>query len=209
MRSPYSVHPAVAYQQTIVANLKAHTGRSLQEWMEWAGREGPQDRKSLPAWLKERGLGSTSAALVVERAFPSLDRHAFNEDTPEGYLAAAEAYVEAMFSGKKAALRPLYDTLLEVGLDLGADMKACPCKTIVPLYRNHVIAELKPSTQTRLDLGLALGDPALLKDDSGRLVDTGGFKKKDRITCRIEIKSLKDIDLEVERWLKAAYDRDA
>ncbi|HJW09641.1 MAG TPA: DUF5655 domain-containing protein [Holophagaceae bacterium] len=207
-RSPYSVHPAVAYQQAIIANLKAKTGRSLAEWLALAEAKGPKDRKKLSAWLKERGLGGTQAGIVSERLLPSVERHAFLEDTEEGYLQAAEAYVDAMFSGKKAHLRPLYDTLLEIALDLGDDMRACPCKTIVPLYREHVVAEIRPSTLTRVDLGLALGDPALVRDDSDRLIDTGGFEKKDRITHRIEIRSLKEIDFEVETWLKAAYERD-
>jgi hypothetical protein len=54
-------------------------------------------------------------------------------------------------------------------------------------------------------MGFALGDlPA-----GGRLIDTGGFAKKDRITHRIAITSLDDIDDEVKHWLKVAYDRDA
>jgi Domain of unknown function (DUF5655) len=51
----------------------------------------------------------------------------------------------------------IYETLLKVGLGVGADAKACPCKTIVPLYREHVFAEIKPATNSRIDLGLALG----------------------------------------------------
>jgi hypothetical protein len=43
----------------------------------------------------------------------------------------------------------------------------------------------------------------------GRLIDTGGFAKKDRITHRIPLESPKDIDDEVKHWLKVAYDRDA
>ncbi len=207
-RTPYSVHPAVAYTQAIIANLKAKTGRDLEAWLGFAAKEGPKEGKALTSWLKKQGLGGTQAGIVAERAAPGA-RHAFLEDTPEGYLRAAEAYVEAMFEGRKAHLRPLYDTLLELGLDLGPDMKACPCKTIVPLYRERVVAQLKPTTLTRLDLGLALGDPAMVKDDSGRLVDTGGFANKDRITHRIEIKAMKDIDLEVETWLRRAYERDA
>jgi hypothetical protein len=70
---------------------------------------------------------------------------------------------------------------------------------------NHVFAQIKPTTRTRIDLGLALGDtPA-----TGRLIDTGGFEKKDRITHRIPITSPAEIDDEVKRWLKTAYDRDA
>ena len=110
-----------------------------------------------------------------------------------------------MFSGGKAKLKPLYDALLKLGLKTGKDAKACPCQTIVPLYRNHVFAQIKPTTQTRIDMGFALGDlPA-----GGRLIDTGSYAKKDRITHRIPITSIADIDDEVKHWLKIAYDRDA
>ena len=121
------------------------------------------------------------------------------------YLQAAEGYVEEMFAGGKAGLRPLYDELLQLCLKLAKDVKACPCKTIVPLYRKHVFAELKPSTQTRLDLGLALGETPF----GGRLIDTGGRSKKNRITHRIAVSRPEDIDDELKRWLKKAYDRDA
>src|SRR5687768_12753823 len=109
-----------------------------------------------------------------------------------------------MFSGGKAALRPLYDKLLKLSLKTGKEAKACPCQTIVPLYRNHVFAQIKPATQTRIDMGFALGD----MKPKGRLIDTGGFAKKDRITHRIPITSLADIDDEVRHWLKVVYDRD-
>jgi hypothetical protein len=110
-----------------------------------------------------------------------------------------------MFAGGKAPLRPVYDELLALGLSLGPDVKACPAKTIVPLYRNHVFAQIKPAARTRIDLGFALKDTPV----TGRLIDTGGFAKKDRITHRISIASLADIDDEVRRWLKVAYDMDA
>ena len=60
------------------------------------------------------------------------------------------------------------------------------------------------STNTRIDLGLALGNMKTPK----RLIDTGGYEKKDRITRRIEMKSKGDIDGEVNKWLKKAYEMD-
>jgi hypothetical protein len=203
-RSLYSVHPGVATMQKWVAELKDKTGRSLREWISLVKESGPPDEKSCRAWLKEQHrLGTNTAWWIAERAFPKDDKGA--EDDPEAYLAAAHEYVEAMFSGPKASLRPIYDELLTLALRVGPEAKACPCKTIVPLYRNHVFAQIKPTTRTRIDLGFALGDaPA-----TGRLIDTGGFLKKDRITHRIPIESSEDIDDEVKRWLKAAYDRDA
>ena len=110
-----------------------------------------------------------------------------------------------MFSGPKAGLRPIYDELLRLGLSMGDDVKACPCQTIVPLYRKHVFAQIKPTTRTRIDLGFALGS----RKAEGRLIDTGGFAKKDRITHRIPIGSTSEIDGEVKRWLRVAYDDDA
>jgi hypothetical protein len=41
-----------------------------------------------------------------------------------------------------------------------------------------------------------------------RIVDTGGLAKKDRITHRIEIRATAQIDGEVKKWLKTAYDLD-
>ena len=123
----------------------------------------------------------------------------------KAYLAEADKQVREMFAGGKAGLKPLYDALLKLGLSIGPDAKACPCKTIVPLYRNHVFAQIKPTTQTRIDLGLALGNTKAPK----RLIDTGGYAKKDRITHRIEITKVSDIDADVKKWLKTAYDRDA
>jgi hypothetical protein len=103
------------------------------------------------------------------------------------------------------ALRPICEALLDLGLAVGPDAKACPGETIVPLYRNHVFAQIKPTTKTRIDLGLALKDaPA-----TGRLIDTGGFAKKDRITHRFAITALSEIDDEVRRWLERAYEMDA
>ena len=87
---------------------------------------------------------------------------------PDQYLESAERYIEEMFSGGKAKLRPLYDALLKLGLKIGKEAKACPCQTIVPLYRKHVFAQIKPTTQTRIDMGFALGD----MKPTGRLIDT-------------------------------------
>jgi hypothetical protein len=201
-KSIYSVHPGVLMTQKWIGELKQKTGRSLEEWLKHIKKDGPADEKERREWLKEKyGLGTNTAWWLAERSVGK------GEETgdPDLYLESAERDVEKMFSGGKAQLRPLYDKLLKLGLKTGKDAKACPCQTIVPLYRNHVFAQIKPTTQTRIDMGFALGD----MKPTGRLIDTGGFGRKDRITHRIPITSLDDIDDEVKHWLKVAYDRDA
>ncbi|WP_243384558.1 DUF5655 domain-containing protein [Geothrix alkalitolerans] len=206
---PYDLHPSVAYIQAILANLERNSGRDLAAWVALAREEAPSDLKGCSAWLRARGLGGTQAGLVAQRACAAPGQatsHAF-DDTPEGYLAAAPRYVEAQYAGKKAALRPLFEAIVLRARGLGSDVKVCPCQTIVPFYRHHVFAEVKPFA-SRLDLGLALGDPATVGDPSGRLKDTGGFRRKDRITHKLEITTEADLD-GVLPWLRHAYERDA
>ena len=201
-RSIYGVHPGVLMTQKWIADLKQKTGRTFDEWIKFIKKEGPPTEAARRDWLKDQHqMGTNSAGWLAER---SVGKGEETSD-PDAYLKAAEKYVDEMFAGKKEHLKPLYDALLKLGLSMGNDTKACPGRTIVPLYRKHVFAQIKPTTQTRIDFGLALGDT---KKTPKRLIDTGGFAKKDRITHRFEITSLKDIDDEVKKWLKTAYDRD-
>ena len=151
--------------------------------------------------MKEKHkLGTNSAWWIAERA----DGKGSEEDTPKSYLAIAPKYVDEQYSGKKESLRPIYERLLILAASLGPDVKACPGKTIVSLYRRHVFAQIKATTNTRVGLGLAL------TNYSGKLakhvVDTSALTKKDRITLRIELKTPSEIDDEAKKWLKIAYE---
>ncbi len=195
------MHPGVLMAQSIITGMKEKTGRSLEDWLEVVGSEGPPTEKERREWLKAKhGLGTNYAGCIAEISVGKGELY-----SAEGYLRMAGQYVEDLFAGPKAGLRPVYEALLAAGLKLGKDVRVCPCQTFVPLYRNHVFAQIKPTTRTRIDLGLALKDTKTPK----RLIDTGGFAKKDRITRRIEIASVDEIDEDVRRWLKAAYEMDA
>ena len=199
----YDVHPSVAMVQKGLAELKEKTGRSLEEWVSLVQKEAPTGVKARISWLKTKHkLGTSSANCGTERAECKVGEL----DTPETFLIAAVRYVEEQYAGPKEKLRPIYDELLTLGKSLGDDVKACPCKTIVPLYHAHVFAQIKPTTNSRIDLGFALAHykGKLPK----RLIDTGGLAKKDRITHRMEITDVGQIDGEVKKWLKTAYDLD-
>lgn len=202
--SLYGVHPGVARVQKWLAELRDSSGRTVDEWVALVKKEGPKEETARRAWLKTKHkLGMNSAWWIAERA----EGKGGAEDSPEAYLKIAPVYVEEQYAGAKQKLRAIYDELLALGKSLGDDVKACPCKTMVPLYRGHVFAQIKPTTNSRIDLGFALAQHKgkLPK----RLIDTGGLAKKDRITHRIEITSAEQIDAEVKKWLKTAYDLDA
>jgi hypothetical protein len=201
--SLYGVTPGVAMVQKWIAGLKEKTGRSLEEWVAFIQKSGPKDEKAREAWLKTKHkLGTNYARFLAERAAG----RGGEEDSPEIYLKTAVQYVEEQYSGPKAKLRPIYDELLKLGKSMGSDAMACPCKTIVPFYRSHVFAQIKPATNSRIDMGFAL---AKYKGKlPKRLVDTGGLAKKDRITHRIELTNVGEIDEEVKKWMRTAYELD-
>ena len=144
-KSIYSVHPGVVMTQKWLAELKQKSGRTLEEWLKLIKKDGPAEQKARRDWLREKhGLNTMIATYLAER---STGKGAQMED-PDLYLQSAERDVDKMFAGGKAHLRPVYDALLKLGLKTGKEAKACPCTTIVPLYRKHVFAQIKPATQT-------------------------------------------------------------
>lgn len=204
LKVTYSVHPGVSMVQKWIEGLPGKTGRTLEQWIAFINKSGPKDEKACRAWLKDKhGIGTNTAWWLAERVH-SKDM-GLNEEDPEVYLANAARHVDEMYAGVRSAMRRIHDALIKLGLSMGGDVRVCPCKTIVPLYRNHVFAQIRPATNSRIDFGLALKDTKA----TGRLIDTGGFAKKDRISHRFAIASLDDINDDVRRWLKRAYDMDA
>lgn len=187
--------------QAIVRNLPEKTRRSLDEWIRLVKESGMQNEKERRAWLKtEHKLGGKTLSLILDRA----EGKGAELANPEACLKPAPRLVDALYSGPKAGLRPVHDALIQIGRALGPDVMVSPTKTMVPLYRKNVFAQIKPTTQSRIDLGPALKN--VKRSLSSRLIDTGGLGKGDRITHRIAISSIDEIDEEVKEWLKIAYD---
>jgi hypothetical protein len=197
----YDEHKSVRLVKHIIDGLKKKTGRSLEEWVQLTNKSGPKTEKERSAWLKKKhGLGTNYAMWIAARSLGKDDE----DGNADEYLQHAQDYVQQMFAGPKEHLRVIYDAILQYALTMGSDIRVSPCKTIVPIYRQHVIAQIKPTTRTRIDLGLALKNAKVPK----RLINTGGFEKKDRITHRIELTQLADFDAEAKRWMKVAYEGD-
>lgn len=194
--SVYSLHPSFVLEETSLANLTERTGKGLNQWIALLKKNGPVDLKEARDWLKNQRPAITTNYQwwITERAM--------GKGSPDQY--DPDAYVDAMFE-KKPGIRPLYEALLNEVFKLGSDIKVCPCQTMVPVFRNHVFAQFKPSTKTRLDLGFCLRG---LTDLPARLIDTGGLAKGDRITHRIAIARLSDIDAEADYCMNKTYHLD-
>lgn len=110
----------------------------------------------------------TTAPFRAYSPHPSLAREAALEVNLMSRTSRSVDDWIALIRAQKAARRPRNPTLA------GHNTR---------LYRRRVFAQIRASTRSRVDLGLALGDlPA-----GGRLLSTGGFEKGDRITHRVAV----------------------
>jgi hypothetical protein len=173
---------------SMIANLEAKTGKSLDHWLALARTSVQAKHGGLVSWLKaEHGLGHGYANLVAHKTFAS-----------DAGSSDDAALMEAMFAGPKAAIKPAYDRVAAIvsGLE-GAQF--APKKGYVSFRRNKQFGLAQPSTKDRLDLGLNLKGV----EPSGRLEASGSWNSM--VTHRVRIASADEIDTEVEGWIKQAW----
>ncbi|MDP2763505.1 MAG: DUF4287 domain-containing protein [Brevundimonas sp.] len=173
---------------SMIANLEARTGKSLDDWLALARASGQAKHGALVSWLKSaHGLTHGYANLVAHKTFAS----------DAGSSGEAEL-MEAMFAGPKAAMKPAFDKVAAIvsGLE-GAQF--APKKGYVSFRRNKQFGLAQPSTRDRLDLGLTLKGV----EPSGRLEASGSWNAM--VTHRVRIASADEIDAEVEGWIRQAW----
>ena len=108
--------------------------------------------------------------------------------------------VDGQYGGAKAELRPIYDSILQRVRKFGADVEIAPKKAYVSLRRGKQFAIVRPSTRTRVDVGINLkGEPA-----TERLEAAGSFNAM--VSHRVRLSGAKEVDRELVGWLKRAYD---
>jgi hypothetical protein len=190
-KSKYSPHPMLQKEDDDKERLRSATGKSFDQWVALARAKGPAAQRACREWLqKEHGVASRDAWWIASMA-TTKDGATYDEP---------EALVDALYSGAKAELRPLHEKVVDAALAQGGDVIATSCKTMVPIYRKHVFAELRP-VDGAVEVGLALGDVAA----KGRLLPSDGRQPGDRLTHRVLVRSAKDVDAELSGWLAQAY----
>ena len=175
----------------MVANFMEKTGKTLAQWLKIAAASKLDKHGKIVSHLKsEHGLTHGYANLVAHELLQSASTGKAGGDL-----------VAAQYSGKKEDLRPIYDKLLDMTRKLGKDVEISPKNAYVSLRRSKQFALIQPSTATRVDLGLNMkGTPT-----TARLEASGSFNSM--VSHRVRLTRPKDMNAELGRWLKEAYDR--
>jgi hypothetical protein len=162
------------------------TGRDLPSWNARVLAEGPGDEAGLRAWLAEQGVTGYSANLLVRERF----------GYPDWFTASAEELIGGQYADR-AALRPIFDALIEAASALGAVVQAR--KTYVSLLTpRRTFARIQATTRTRVDLALRL-DPGLV---GGRLQPS---KIHEHTPVQLSFTRAEEVDEEAAAWLARAW----
>ncbi len=184
MKSPQELKAAM------IAGLPEKTGKSLAEWLVLLRARKLSKHKEMVNLLKTKhGITHGFANMIALQAL-NADSHT-ESDT--------DSLVESQYAGAKAALRPMYDAILEAVKKFGSDVQVSPKKAYVSLRRNKQFAIVQPSSATRLDVGINLKNTP----PKERLEPSGSFNAM--LSHRVRISKLADVDKEFIGWLKAAY----
>ncbi|HRQ40926.1 MAG TPA: DUF5655 domain-containing protein [Chloroflexota bacterium] len=176
--------------QTMIQNLQAKTGKSLEEWVTISRSWGLRKHREILNRLKdEHGLTYGYANLV---AIKTLEQ----DDEPK----EADDLVAAQYAGAKAGLRPVYEALITAVTQFGPDVELAPKKAYVSLRRKKQFGIIQPSTASRVDVGINLKDIP----PTERLEQSGSFNSM--VSHRVRLSRVDDVNDELIGWLRQAYD---
>ncbi|MEU5847019.1 DUF5655 domain-containing protein [Saccharopolyspora shandongensis] len=168
--------------------LEQRTGADLAEWKERVAASGTTSEPRLRAWLGEQGVGGYSQDLLVYETY----------GYPEFMRTDPAELIDEQFADRQA-LRPVFDELLEAVVDLGV-VTIQARKTYVSLVSpKRTFAIVKPSTKSRLDIGLHLPG----RQPAGRLLPAKSLPKGN---VRIALTAESGVDDEVVALLRECYE---
>jgi hypothetical protein len=178
--------------QAQLDNIQTKTGMSLKELSSFVKKSGLSKHGEIRRMLMAKlGLSYGDANSLVHAVFKS-------DGTRSAEGKSTDAVLDEIYSGAKAAFRPIHEALLEQINKFG-DFEIVPKKGYVSLRRRKQFAMIGPKTNTRFEVGINAKD----------------FKKNARLReqpkgsmCNyiVNLTDAKDVDPEMIAWLKSAFE---
>ena len=175
-------------RETWIRVLEESTGEGVDIWNRRIEQERFRDEQNLRAWLTQQGVTGYPQSLLV------MERFGY----PDFLVASADQLIEGQYTDRPQ-LRPIFDAIINAVSELhGVTIQVR--KTYVSLVSpRRTFARIQPTTKTRLDLGLRLAG----QKPEGRLQPS---TIHETMKLQISLTSVEQVDAEVLRWLRQAYD---
>lgn len=173
-------------RQMWVRVLENNTGKGVEEWMRRIATARVTSESGLRAWLSKQGVTGYAQQLLI------MERFGY----PDYLVASAAELIDRQYAGRPE-LRAIYDKVLASTRDFGA-VAVQARKTFVSLVTpRRTFARVVPRAK-RVELGLRLDG----QRPTGRLESS---TIHETMRLQIGLESRADVDEEVTRWLRRAY----
>lgn len=175
---------------SVEASLERDTGKSLAQWAKIAKTCPETTPGKRTRWLREHyGLGVNRIAHILSAAFPDGP----NWDEPDALLDQL---------WKEPAGRKIYEAVAKLVRNAFPEAIIGPRKTFVSFSRKIQFAAIIPAKGGTAELGLPLPLGA-----SERLTPMKKRPWAEKHTTLLVLSSPKDVDAEVKRLLKLAWEK--
>ena len=184
---------------TQLRNIQGKTGKTIAELHAAVAAAGLDKHAEKRSWLMTQfqlGYGDANALLTVQGQ--SYATVLANLDVALPAPAGDSDALASIYTGAKAPLRALHDAVIGL-VDTFGHYEQAPKKTYVSLRRKKQFAMVGPATKDLIEIGLNVRD--LPPHQRLKAVPPGGM-------CQYTLRlgSDDEIDADLRRWLKAAYD---
>ena len=177
---------------TQLANIEKRTGKTQSELAAIVKGSGLTRHGELVSMLKtELGMGHGDANTLVHTVLKSAGPGA-----AQGLSSGA--VLNALYTGPKAALRPVHDQLLIALRQLG-DFEEVPKKTYVSYRRKNQFAMIGPATNTKVEVGLNMKGVKA----TGRLQELPAGQM---CNYKVRLGDQSEVDAELIGWIRTAYE---
>ncbi len=186
---------------TQLANSQTRTGKSLNELAQIVQASGLQKHGELVTMLKTTlGMGHGDANTLVH----VLKQRAAGDAAPARAGGGGDdqaAVLDGLYTGPKAALRPIHDAVLAAMRTFGPFEEA-PKKTYVSYRRAKQFCMVGPATNSRMEVGLNMKGVA--GTDRLEALPAGQMCQ-----YKVRLTDASQVDAELIAWIRQAYDASA
>ncbi len=179
--------------QTQLANIQTRSGRTLDELHAIIRASGLTRHGDIRDMLKrDLALGHGDANTLTHFWLRSL------EEAPAAGVAGIDQVLDGLYSGPKAALRPIHDAIMGGIITFGA-FEMSPKKTYISLRRKRQFAMVGPATNTRVEVGLNIRGlephPRLREQPPAGMCQ-----------YKVHVTGTAEVDGQLLGWIRAAFD---
>ncbi len=191
----------IAATITQLKNIQARTGKSIAELHAAVAASGTAKHGEKRSWLMEHfklGYGDANTVVhFIDKPLPDLGGGAPVAAAPAGRAHEGDP-LDTIYSGTKAGLRPLHESVM-MAIRAFGDFEEAPKKTYISLRRRKQFATVGPATRETVEIGLNAKD--LAPHTRLKVQPPGSMcQATTRITSAAEVDGL------LKGWLKQAYD---